>query len=213
MARSFSGTAQYLSRGSAVLTAAPVTMACWAKMNNFTGTPFLGTLGQSGNTDRFEFFFETTGAASAQCVQASSGTKATTTSTASTGAWTHVAAVFASSTSRSIYMNGGNKVTDTTSKTPSGINNTWLAASGGSSPTHLVNGTLAFFAFWNVALSDADVLSLYNGASPRLVRPDKLVSYARLTGGQSPEPDMYSSTRWTLTGSPTEVANPLIFVP
>lgn len=129
--------------------------------------------------------------------------------------WQHLAGVYASSTSRSGYLNGGNKLTVTNSIpswVPTGYSILSVRANN-TSPYNIWQGSVAFPAFWNVALSDNDILTLANGFSPRKIRPQNLISYCRL-GGYSPEPDLKLPSGWTMpAGAAPFAANPRIFAP
>jgi hypothetical protein len=124
----------------------------------------------------------------------------------SVGTWNHVLAVFASSTSRSVYLNGANKGTDATS-TPGALTNSRIGATTSAASFFL--GAIAYVTVRNVALSDADALALYNnglGTHPRNIHPEAIVSFARLNGPGNLADDV--SGTWTPTAAPTLVAEP-----
>jgi Concanavalin A-like lectin/glucanases superfamily len=89
------------------------------------------------------------------------------------GEWHHACAVFTSASSRAAFIDGGNKATNSTSITPSGIVQTGIGASIIGS----ANGSLSDVAVWNVALTDAEVAALARGMSPLFVRPSGLIAY------------------------------------
>lgn len=97
-------------------------------------------------------------------------------------AWNMATAVGTSSTSRTVYINGGNSGSNTTSRvltTP----NRWIVAGSQTSlgvVTPSYQGRLSEFAIWNVALTQADISSLYTGAKATLVRPTSLKVYIPL---------------------------------
>lgn len=93
--------------------------------------------------------------------------------------WVHLAAVFASTTSRIPFINGAAGPTDTTSvATPTGINGVILVQTGiqgaGASPPYCA---VADIGVWNVALTTAEVLRLAGGAPPSHVNKAGLVHY------------------------------------
>jgi hypothetical protein len=105
------------------------------------------------------------------------------TATYTVNTWTYAAMVFASDTSRALYLN------------TSVVNNTLgLADATGTAFTsmaigrrHVVGTTPQYFSgriaevgIWTAALTASDILSLSQGASPALVRPDSLAFYAPL---------------------------------
>lgn len=86
--------------------------------------------------------------------------------------WHHACGVWTSASSRAAFIDGGNKGTNATSTTPSGIVSTAIGQASFNA-----GGSIADVAIWNVALSDAEVLALARGMSPMLVRPSALVAY------------------------------------
>jgi hypothetical protein len=93
--------------------------------------------------------------------------------------------VFASSTSRTAYINGGSSGTNTTSVVPSLLNRTnigvqFLQNAGGTSGISFANGRVAECGIWNAALTAAEVASLAKGMTCDKVRPQSLVFYAPL---------------------------------
>lgn len=215
MARSFSGSGQYLTRGSAVATVTPLSMACWFNPTVATGSVVM-SVSATAPPPSFDIEFHS-GATNTVDAEAWSATvddeSALCATVLAVGTWYHLCAVFTSSTSRTMYVNGTGAVTSVVSVTPlnTGIVNSAIGAKpSGVSP---LNGVVAFTSYWSVALGSADALSLSKGFSPKKVRPDALLSYLRLTGGLSPEPDVRSSLTWALTGTPTAVANPRLYAP
>src|SRR5687768_6969967 len=133
MARAFSGTAQYLSRTSAVLTGVPITMACWARTSGLAQGNALMSLSQGtggGNNNAFVLYFG--GDIGGDPIRAAT-TAAGTTSVANSGAsgittnvWFHATAVFAAANNRVAYVNGGNSGSEGTTRTPTAIDSTTI---------------------------------------------------------------------------------------
>lgn len=220
MARTGWSSANYFRYAGADLTAAPLTMACWAKT---TGTTANGQSmvnlhnSASGNSlNEFMLRLGSTNLVIAECGDGSASSQAQTASAPANNVWFHACAVFTSATSRAVYLNGANKATNTTSRTPTGINRTTIGFEGslaGFGP-FLSGGSIAEVAMWNVALTDADVASLALGVSPFLVRPDALVPYWDLLGSYSPEINRKSNTSvMTMQGTVTAAAHCRIFNP
>jgi hypothetical protein len=140
---------------------------------------------------------------------------AASTTSLTTTAWAHVAAVGISAISRNCYVNGAGVGTNTTANTPvaGSINSTVIGGLQIGVGTFLdFNGVIAFPAIWDIALSVPDLLSLTAGLSPRQMHPESLRSYCRLDGN-GPEQDLVSGTGYAVTGTPTVTANPRIYGP
>lgn len=185
MSYSFDGTDDYIEGGSAALTVAPFTMACWFRPVNVTANGTLMSLSvDTGATDRF--VLQAAGAivgdpVRLQIVQGGTSSNASVTGAYTANTWQHAAGVFTSSTSRRAYLDGVAGTLDTTNLTPAGVNRTGLGyhiTSGTRSV--FFNGRIAEAAIWNEALSAADIAALANGFRPSLIRPSALVFYAPL---------------------------------
>jgi hypothetical protein len=208
MALTFSGTTQRLAKGSAILTAYPCSLACWVNVSNLANSSrgAMGVCNTAGSSGCM-MYSDTTGHLNAD----NTGSNvATTTATIGTGAWHHWAAVFASSTSRTIYLDGGNSVNVQNPQNISGLNNTLIGSIYEGAYFDMA-GTIAWPGIWNIDLTAAEVSALASGFSPKRIRPASLVSYCWLLG-TSPEPDLKGGT-YALTGSPTSAANYRILGP
>lgn len=128
------------------------------------------------------------------------------------GQWHHVCAVLPSTASRSIFMDGGNKATNTT--TVSGPGYDRIGVGHIPQTTHFyANADLAEAAIWNIALTDADVAQLGLGLSPLLVHPEALVFYAPLLGTTSPEIEIMGRRELALVNAPAVAPHPRILQP
>jgi hypothetical protein len=208
------GTAIRLTKSSALLTAAPFTFAAWVYLNNVTAAPGVFCIQNAGGTSYFQIWLGgTTYKANAEAGNAGTAGTAIATLTLVASTWYHMCAVFTSATSRTMYVNAANNATNTTSVTPTGLTTTLIASDYDGTTYYDMTGRIAVPAFWNVALTAAEITELYtHRASPLQVRPSALVGFAPLVGA-SPEQDLCSSTAWTVTGSPTFIANPGNFRP
>ena len=106
-----------------------------------------------------------------------------TTATYATNTWTYAAMVFASDTSRALYLNtsvvnNASNIVDATGTafTSMAIGRRHVV---GTTPQYF-SGRIAEAGIWTAALTASDILSLSQGASPALVRPDNLAFYAPL---------------------------------
>lgn len=219
MARLFDdASSQYLSNSNAIVSAVPTTFAAWIRpnaVNVFHST--IAIADSSVNTSYIELilrsnaFGQTVAAISRSAADDEALAESTSTYTANV--WNHAAAVFASSSSRAVYLNGGNKGTDANDVTPGGLDITAIGVRPRSSLFAYVSGRVADAAIWDAALSDAEVASLAAGYAPPLIRPQSLVAYWPLFGNLSPEPDRVGGYDMTLNNAPTKVPHPPVIYP
>lgn len=206
-----SGT-QILSRsGGSPVTAVPLTLSCWCWVGANGVEESLVNLRNSASTSAFAVQRTTTGAARVRINSGAGTATATTATTAPVGAWSHFCATFTTTTSRSVFLNGFAKATNTTSRTPSGITVTEVGLDISS------GDIIAFPAIWNVVLTDGEILQLAQGADPRTIRPQNLVAFWPLnTPGSTVEYDHnpFKPRRYdlTVTGA-TPAIDPPIWTP
>jgi hypothetical protein len=178
-------SSNYILLGSGVVAAAPLTMACWARTPSLGNQTLMGlhNSGSAINRNTFRMFLLATsaGALNGATSDASASALAETIAPA-VDTWFHAAMVVSSASSRSIFLNGANKVTETTSRTPTGIDRTSVGAAVASVVSNPVDaaGSVAEAAIWDVALSDDEIASLAKGLSPLVVRPQSLRAYLPL---------------------------------
>ena len=136
------------------------------------------------------------------------GTTASSSAGYTANTWNLASCSFISSSSVAVYLNGTNKGTASSV----GTNTATQTAIGykSSSSTIWFGGSLAFGAVWSSTLSDTDHATLALKVHPSLIQPGNLLACIDFFGN-SPESDLVSTTGWTLTGSPTESVNPLIY--
>ena len=166
-------TANFLRLGSAPITAPPFTCAAWVYLtaNVLSGDIlFIGQSSGATNTNTFRLLAGSTAVALANGGVATSAALPLNT-------WTHVAGVWASSTSRSVYVNGTGKVTNTTSATPGSIDRTSIGKRDNAANDGGLAGNFAEWGLWNAALDDAEIAALGAGIPPINVRPQSLISY------------------------------------
>lgn len=180
MARSFNGSSDILEISSTPVTASPLSISCWFYPLSTAADRSLITV-YDGNisVDSFGLGLNTSDQVQAGVAASGSTSLAATTATVSTNNWYHAGGVFASSTSRSAYLNGANKATNTESRTPSGVDR---IAVGAINLTVIgfysgFNGYIGEGAIWNVALTDDEMAILGKGFSPLFVRPASVVCY------------------------------------
>ena len=184
MAYQFNGTTQYLNCTSAPVTSAPLTIACWARRSNVAGNGacFVQLSNLEVLSGGFGLIHNTATNTIRANAQAAGGTAqvAITTSGMSNNTWHHVCGVFASSTSRTAYIDAGNSGTNTASVVPDSVDNTLVGVSWFGSYSNYADALIAEVGIWNVALTAEEIASLADGFTCDKVRPQSLVFYAPL---------------------------------
>jgi hypothetical protein len=225
MARTSWSTSNYLHITSGLLTAAPLTMACWAFDPLPASAQSLMCISNNAsltNRDLFRLGESASGTVriSAAVADAAAVTQCFTSTVVPSSTWFHACGVWASASDRRSFLNGGGKGTSATSVTPSGVNRTSLGMSENTTINSVFSGTgaIAHAAIWNIALTDAEVLALANGLHPTRMHPESLVAYWPLFGEASPEQNIKSNAGamvmvGTLTKYATAPAAPRIYMP
>lgn len=209
MSRFFDGVDDFLQRDSAPVTAAPFTVSLWFYADSVTknGTAlFIGDKDVANQMYRLQIAGAVAGDPIRWRIRDSSGTLTIVTTTGySANTWHHACAVEAAEDDHRVFLDGGSKATNTTSKTVTGSDRLTVGRNGDSSPDGEYDGRVAELVIWNAALTDAEVAALSGRISALLMRPDNLVFYAPLFGIGSPEPDYSSGGRHlTLNSAPTQ---------
>jgi len=207
MSRSFNGSTDYLSYAGAVDAAHPMSFALWFnKPSTSFATAFSISNTNVSNPNRNSIILSNTPNVRAFSSNSGGTTTAIAISTAnySTNTWHHACAVFSSNSSRTIYLDGGNSATNTTTvgvNTGSFVATTIGAYSNSTGIGQPCDGLIAEVAVWNTSLTADDAASLASGISPMLVRPDVLVAYWPLFGEASPEIDIVRGQDATVNGA------------
>ena len=220
MSRRGWSTSNYVRYGVGMVTAAPLTMAVWAK-TSVTGTaqvPMgLFSSGSAYNRNSFRLEITTGNVVAAATASGGGSSQAVSSTSISADTWFHACGVFASSTSRAAYLNGAGKGTEATSRVPSSVDRISIGVGEGTTAAQPLapagTGDIAEAALWNVALTDAEVASLATGISPLLIRPTSLVGYWPLIGVIDPEPNLFSNaSKMFIQGSLSAAAHPRVFI-
>ena len=209
MAYQFNGSTQYLSVAQAIVTSPPISMSAWINLNSVsTGN----VISIDNPADYTAYRIQIASGYLRAAVTTSNSDPfiyAQSTSTVSTGAWLHVAAVYSSSASRTIYF-ANQKATNTDSISISNVTRTVIGATSGFNYviSQLITGTIAEPAIWNVALTDAEIASLAAGFTPDQIRPQSLQFYAPLVRNLI---DVRGGRTITNVGSATVATHPRIY--
>lgn len=181
----------YLILSSAVTTSTPLTIVGWC---NATTTGVIGSINAgpgTGGTDCWSLVINGTGNAAADVKRGIAQSSAESTGVAGDGSWHHLAAVFASSTSRTVYLDGVAGAQDTANIDPgaSGLLNqtTLYSRYIGLSTSYIdtLSGCVKDVAIYSAALSSDDIALLAAGSTPDEVQPGSLIFYAPLTNNAS----------------------------
>jgi hypothetical protein len=155
---SFNGTTDYIDCEQASSPSLPVTFSAWIRPASITGTRHVVLQHRRGFTDNYISLRQV--AAAIQATHADSGGNAANSAVSglTVGVWVHVAAVFASEISRTVYLNGVAATPNTTSRTLANINYTRIGNIDWST------GQIQFFA------GDIDDVVIYN----RILSPNEI---------------------------------------
>lgn len=185
MAYDLDGSSGWLGLSFSPIGSLPFTMSAWFKPDSNTVDGVAVCLANSTGSERYSM--RVNGSVAGDPIGAESRSAANAASTAntstgySTGAWQHAAAVYASDSSRTAYLNGAGAVTDTTTIAFSTINRLAIGARLATNVAGtFLDGGIADVALWNVALSADEIAALAKGISPLLIRPAALAFYAPL---------------------------------
>lgn len=181
MARLFDDAqTEYLEIDSAVVTACPFTMACWFNSDNTSLAQGIMWIGDKDETNVWIALvargnFGGDPIALQRFIAGS--TVASTTTGYSANTWHHACGVLRANDDVSVFIDGGSEGTDNINKVPAGFDRTAIGGLRDDSPGTYFSGLVAEAAFWNIALTDAEVAILAKGFSPLFVRPQNLVAY------------------------------------
>jgi len=92
--------------------------------------------------------------------------------------WHHVCGVFASSVSRTVYLDGTAGSTSTTDRTPTSLARILIGVH--SNTLEYFNGYISDVAIWSAALNTGEINSLAKGFSAKKIRPQSLEFYVPL---------------------------------
>ena len=198
---------EYLELSSTVVTAAPLTVSAWARTDVSTTTDdyCIVQIGDASEADHYfrlsadgsgdpgELAWGARGGSGSALAQARSSIIPTV------DQWYHMAGIEISSSSRRLLVDGTDISTNTSSRTPTGVDTITIGRERDSTPDDSWSGDVAEVGIWDVALTDAEAISLSAGYSPLFIRPQNLVFYAPLIRDVL---DRVSGSTLTLGGTP-----------
>lgn len=176
------GTNRYLSTASSPISGPPLTIAAWLRPTGLVSTRAVA-VGVNGGTHRNQMTLTTTsGVLVLSATSVGTGGTATSQNNTSVSVNTlfHACVVFASSASRTAYLNGEASTTNQTNITQNAADAISIGSAWNTTLGAYFGGDIAEVGIWNVGLAADDVASLADGFTPALVRPESLVFYAPL---------------------------------
>ena len=221
MARSFMRlSAQRLATtNTPSVVAAPMTMSAWFKSTGdyTTEQAIVAMYRRVTSVSAYYIGVDTSGLAFAK-TRVVAVQNASTGASVGSGVWTHVCGVFASATSRTVYVGGVAGTPNVVSHAPSSITG-WSVGSVFSSiatAALFADGDIAEAGIWNVALTLSEIQSLAAGFAPIMIRPSALKHYVPVSGYHSPESEVVAPTTTgglATTNTPPAAAHPAIVRP
>ena len=152
---------QYLEVDNAgVPSTLPISVSCWFKTDRLNGNAqTLFWMGDKdvGDQNQRLLLRNDVGNTVDAATHSTSFEVASTSTTFSADIWQHACGVWASTSSRAAYLNGGNKGTDTNNLDVAGEDSITIGYSGDSTPSAYMSGNIALVILRDVALSDAEV--------------------------------------------------------
>lgn len=156
----------YLQMDRAPVTAVPLSMSALFKSDSTTLNQCLCVVGNSGsavNRNQFLLYLNGAGASDLVVARTAAGAALSEASTSvgyTAGVLQHAGAVFAAANDRRVYLNGGSKGTNGTSRTPSGVNRTTVGGINQSTSDLFMSGHIADVRIYGYALTDQQMSEL-----------------------------------------------------
>ncbi len=159
------GSSQSLSVDATPITAAPLSISAWFKADVLQADDILVSIPDKDVADQFfalgigwdDFGAQGANSVLQAIVRNGSRVYAQTSTSYTALTWHHACAVFATTTDRRVFLDGGGKGTNTTGLTPANVDRIAIGVLGDSTPTDYMDGKIALVVLRNVALSDAEV--------------------------------------------------------
>lgn len=163
----FNGANQYLTIASAIATTVPITMVCRFNADDVANWGSLMAIADKTALGRNFFALDNCGALAGDPVisytrNAGASAYGESTSGYTAGNWFTATGVWSANNARAAYIDGVNKGTEATAITPTSLDTTFIGANYDNDAlvTPLI-GKIAACAFYNIALSDAQVLAIH----------------------------------------------------
>lgn len=185
----------------------PVSISAWFKPTGFATVSEIGVCFISGTPTRYVVLYvATTSKLLAEAGGVGGPGNCASVASLVSGTWAHCGGRFNSASSRDVSLNGATFVNNATAVTQTGAFDTFRLGLGASATKPLL-GSLAHVAMWNVALSQADFVSLAAGANPLTVHPEALIAYLPLNSAEWMKDMIVISADVTINGTLTTAAS------
>ena len=218
MAYSFTASSSMNITASPPVTGMPLTIAAWAYPNSTTTVPARGivnignTNANNGSNGSFRIIIPSNVSyvRAAQIIHGGgSATVDTASGAVSANQWIHMAAVFASTSSRSVYASTASSVTSTTLfTTTTTVNNIAIGCLYNPTASSFFDGIIADVGVWSAALTSDEISSLAKGISCTKIRPQSLVFCVPLVRDLN---DICGNLSLTNNNSATVTSHPRIY--
>lgn len=201
-------SSQYLSTTTSPVGAVPLTLACFFLETVSASSSVCLSVSTTTGDDRCQLALNG-GSLRAQSIAAGVGDTVTASTSYTQGNWNHACAVFASNTSKVLYLNGASVGSSGATYNLATLSRIIIGGRLASSTVGaFYGGALAEVSIWNSALTAAEVASLAKGFTPDQVRPQSLVFYLDLIRELR---DLRGGLTITATNSPTVANHPRVY--
>jgi hypothetical protein len=159
----------------------PWSFSAWVKTSVSDSTAFIINFVDGNTPYDWAALFLTTlqqGALGARYSPLGSASAVTTT-TYPIDTWFHISGCAINHVAREVYLNGGNRGTNSVNRAPANLGRIAIGALGTSSQSSYFNGYIAETAFWKEELTQEQHIDLASGKSPEFF-PEGLAFYANL---------------------------------
>lgn len=207
-ARDFDGTTGYGSVAATPVTAAAFTLTAWCAPDTISGTDTVIGVFDTAGTD-FVAINLSSGNPRLTTVQ-TTAINPTADILMPTAVWASLSAVEASSTSRSVQVNGAFQGTNATSKTPASLDTVAIGAQKLIATTNFFDGKIGRAAIYSSALSVTDLRSIAYGVRESRIDRAHLVASWRIRGQGTTIPAFFGGGTYDLaiTGTAPAFAQP-----
>jgi hypothetical protein len=188
-----------LELGSAVVTAAPLTMALRYVQTANTGGRAMGL---SNHTSASDWYLMGNPPTAELQVFDAGANKTATSGLTKRYKWSSSVGIASSITSAQSVTDGVVGAVFATSVNPSGLDRTNIGGRYASGSLAYISAMMADVAIWNVALTIQEALAYCAGTSPRWIRPRNLVAFFPFDNDlldHCPAPNVYANTAVSLS--------------